>query len=373
MSVFTHPAYDRHEQVIYCHDQASGLRAIIALHDTRLGPALGGCRMYPYANEEDALHDVLRLSRGMTYKASLAQLPLGGGKSVIIGDPRTAKSAPLFYAMGDFVEGLGGRYITAADYGTGVPEMQLISQRTRHVADAKPRAVNEGDSESGDPSPSTVRGIFAGLSAAVRYRFGRDDLTGLKVAIQGLGHVGFNLGRKLKAAGAELWVCDIDEASVQRAREELEAHIVDPQAIYSQDVDVFAPCALSGILNPDVIAVLKAPVIAGAANNQLASPEVGEELQRRGFLYSPDYAINAGGLIDVYYARTGGTTEALEAHVDSIGDTLTQIFQRADAEGLATSVVADRLAMERLEAVYAAQQSTQRSPQGAVAEQSVAK
>jgi leucine dehydrogenase len=354
MSVFSHPAFDSHEQIVFCHDKASGLRAIIALHDTRLGPALGGCRMFPYACEDDALRDVLRLSRGMTYKASLAQLPLGGGKSVIIGDPRTGKSAPLLHAMGDFVESLGGRYITAADYGTGVPEMQLISQRTRHVADAKPRAVVDDDTENGDPSPSTVRGIFAGLRAAVRYRLGTDDLTGLKVAIQGMGHVGFNLGRKLKAAGAELWVSDIHDASVQRAHEELGAHVVNPQDIYALDVDVFSPCAMSGILDADVLDVLRANVIAGAANNQLAAPEIGVELQRRGCLYAPDYAINAGGLIDVYYARTGGSTEALEAHVESIGMTLTQIFRRADEEGVATSVVADRLAMERLNSAAAA-------------------
>lgn len=348
MPVFTHPDYDNHEQIVYCHDKASGLRAIIALHDTRLGPALGGCRMYPYANETDALRDVLRLSRGMTYKASLAQLPLGGGKSVVIGDPRTDKSTALWHAMGDFVEGLGGRYITAADYGTGVPEMQLITQRTKHVADAKPRSTQDGDSENGDPSPSTVKGIFAGLRAAVAHRLGTEDLTGLKVAIQGMGHVGFNLGRKLKAAGAELWISDIHEPSIQRAQAELEAHVVEPEDIYGLDVDVFSPCAMSGILTADVLEVLRANVIAGAANNQLANAEIGVELQRRGCLYAPDYAINAGGLIDVYYARTGGTTEELEAHVESIADTLTQIFKRADAENLATSVVADQLAMERL-------------------------
>lgn len=349
MPVFSHPDYDRHEQIIFCHDKASGLRAIIALHDTRLGPALGGCRMYPYACDNDALRDVLRLSRGMTYKASLAQLPLGGGKSVVIGDPRTDKSKALWHAMGDFVEGLGGRYITAADYGTGVPEMQLITQRTKHVADAKPRAALEGDSENGDPSPSTVQGIFAGLRAAVAYRFGSDDLRGLKVAIQGMGHVGFNLSRKLKAAGAELWVSDIHEPSAQRARDEFGAQVVNPQDIYGLDVDVFSPCAMSGILTTDVLEVLRAKVIAGAANNQLADAAIGVELQRRNCLYAPDYAINAGGLIDVYYARTGGSTEELEAHVESIGATLTQIFRRAEEEGAATSVIADRLAMERLE------------------------
>jgi len=209
MSVFAHPDFDRHEQVVFCHDQASGLKAIIAIHNTRLGPALGGCRMFPYANDDDALRDVLRLSRGMTLKSSLAGLKLGGGKAVIIGDPHTGKSQALLHAMGDFIESLGGRYITAADSGTGDAEMQAFAQRTRHVMGATPRTLLDGSIASGDPSPSTALGVFVGLKAAVRHRLGRDDLTGLKVAIQGVGHVGLGLGRRPQGGRRRAsWVAD---------------------------------------------------------------------------------------------------------------------------------------------------------------------
>ena len=345
MSVFSHPEFDQHEQVVFGHDQASGLKAIIAIHDTTLGPALGGCRMWSYASDEEALRDVLRLSRGMTYKSALANLPLGGGKAVIIGDPQQGKSEALFQAMGDFIDSLGGRYITAADSGTGVAEMRLMAERTRHVAGA---SVREGF--NGDPSPSTAYGVFVGLQAAVRHRLGRDDLRGLKVAIQGVGQVGFGLARHLHEAGAELFVTDIVAANVQRAVDELGAHAVRQQDIYGLDVDVFAPCALGAIVNRDTLEALRAPVIAGAANNQLASPELAEELRSRGCLYAPDYAINAGGIIDVAFQRGDATPAELRAHLDGIGATLAEIFARADAEGATTTAIADRLARERLQA-----------------------
>jgi len=360
MSVFTHPDFDHHEQVVFCHDKASGLRAIIAIHDTTLGPALGGCRMFPYASDDDALRDVLRLSRGMTLKSSLAGLKLGGGKAVIIGDPHSDKSPALLHAMGDFVDSLGGRYITAADSGTGEPEMQAFAQRTRHVIGATPRATLDGTIASGDPSPSTALGVFVGLREAVRQRLGRDDLNGLKVAIQGIGHVGFGLARHLKEAGAELWVCDTFDANVQRAVEELDANAVRPHDIYGLDVDVFAPCAMGGILNAETLQSLRAPVIAGAANNQLASPEIGVELQRRNHLYAPDYAINAGGIIDVYYQRIGGSPAQTDAHVRGIAETLREIFERAASNDESTSIVADRLAQERLGGQHASQKQPQR-------------
>lgn len=221
MPIFAHPEFDHHEQVQFCHDQATGLKAIIAVHNTRLGPALGGCRMFPYADEQQALNDVLRLSRGMTYKSALAGLPLGGGKAVIIGDPHKDKSEALFRAMGEFVESMGGRYITAADSGTGVAEMALMGQRTRHVVGAGSREQLGGGTRSGDPSPATALGVFIGLREAVLQRLGRSDLTGLRVAVQGLGQVGFNLARQLREAGAELWVHDIQEANVRRAVDEL--------------------------------------------------------------------------------------------------------------------------------------------------------
>jgi leucine dehydrogenase len=350
MSVFSHIEFDHHEQVVYGHDQASGLKAIIAIHNRNLGPALGGCRMWPYASDEEALRDVLRLSRGMSYKSALARLPLGGGKAVIIGNPHTGKSEALFQAMGDFVDSLGGRYITAADSGTGVAEMQIMAERTRHVAGAGQREAFGGGMRNGDPSPSTAYGVFIGLQAAVKQRLGRDDLNGLRVAIQGVGQVGFGLAQQLKEAGAELWVTDIVEANVRRAVEQLGATAVGRNDIYGLEVDVFAPCAMGAIINPQTLEALRAPVIAGAANNQLAVAELAEELRRRGCLYAPDYAINAGGIIDVCYERNGGSTAELKAHIEGIGATLTEIFQRAEREGATTTAIADRLAEERLRA-----------------------
>ncbi|HWV10509.1 Glu/Leu/Phe/Val dehydrogenase dimerization domain-containing protein [Pseudomonas sp.] len=347
MSVFSHVEFDHHQQVVFGHDKASGLRAIIAIHNSNLGPALGGCRMWPYANDEQALRDVLRLSRGMTYKSALANLPLGGGKAVIIGDPHTGKSEALFQAMGDFVESLGGRYITAADSGTGVAEMQIMAERTRHVAGAVPREAFGGGVRNGDPSPSTAYGVFVGIQVAVRHRLRRDSLSGLRVAIQGVGQVGFHLAQHLKAAGAELWVSDIVEANVRRAVEQLGARTVSQQDIYGLDVDVFAPCAMGGIINRQTLEALHAPIIAGAANNQLADAELADTLKRNGCLYAPDYAINAGGIMDVYYERSGGSAAALKTHIEGIGDTLAQIFQRADLEGRSTTDVADQLAEQR--------------------------
>ncbi|WP_137971708.1 Glu/Leu/Phe/Val dehydrogenase [Pseudomonas sp. F(2018)] len=348
MPVFTHIDFDHHEQVVFGHDQASGLKAIIAVHDTTLGPALGGCRMWNYASDEEALRDVLRLSRGMTYKSALARLPLGGGKAVIIGDPRNGKTEALFQAMGDFVDSLGGRYITAADSGTGVAEMQIMAERTRHVAGAGQREAIGGGTRDGDPSPATAYGVFVGIRSAVRHRLGRDDLNGLTVAIQGVGQVGFGLARHLKDAGAELWVTDIHEANQRRAVEQLGARAVGQQEIFGLDVDVFAPCALGAIINPQTLEALRAPIIAGAANNQLASAELAEQLRRRDCLYAPDYAINAGGIIDVCYERTGGSAEQLKAHIEGIEATLDEIFQRSKAEGATTTAVADRMAQERL-------------------------
>ena len=347
MSVFSHIDFDHHEQVVYGHDKANGLKAIIAIHNSNLGPALGGCRMWAYANDDEALRDVLRLSRGMTYKSALANLPLGGGKAVIIGDPHTGKSAALFQAMGDFVDSLGGRYITAADSGTGVAEMQIMAERTRHVSGAESREAFTGGTRNGDPSPATAYGVFIGIQAAVKHRLGRDDLHGLKVAIQGVGQVGFDLARQLKAAGAELWVSDIVEANVRRAVEQLGATAVTQQAIFGLDVDVFAPCAMGGIINQQTLEALRAPIIAGAANNQLADASLAETLRRNECLYVPDYAINAGGIIDVYYGRSGGSAAQLKAHIEGIGATLGQIFQRAESASKTTVEIADQLAEER--------------------------
>ena len=343
--VFTHPAFDGHEEVVFCHDRESGLRAIIAIHNSARGPALGGCRMWPYGSEEEALTDVLRLSRGMTYKAALAGLRLGGGKSVIIADPRRDKSPALFRAMGRCVDGLAGRYIVAEDVGVGVEDVEIMGRETRHVAGA-------GNGGAGDASRATAYGVFRGLRAAVGRRLGRTSVKGLRVAVQGLGNVGRELAGLLSQQGAELFVADIHAQAVEEAVAELGTRAVAPEAIYDAEADVFAPCALGAVLNDDSIPRLKAKVIAGSANNQLAEDRHGAALKARGILYAPDYVINAGGLIYVSgdAARTNGAGfdhDAALARVAGIGDTLIEIFARAEAEDRPTSAAADRIAEER--------------------------
>lgn len=347
MSVFSHPEFDDHEQVMFCRDAASGLRAIIAIHDTRLGPALGGCRMWPYPSEDAALTDVLRLARGMSYKSALAGLELGGGKSVIIGDPRRDKSEALWRAFGRFLDSLGGRYIAAEDAGTSVADLKQVALETRHVAGIADKPAGDGV-RSGDPSPVTARGVFIGLQATVEQRLGRSDLAGLRVAVQGLGSVGYRLAEQLHEAGARLWVTDLYPERVARAVAELGAEAVEAEAIYDLEVDVFAPCALGAVINDDTIPRLRAPVIAGAANNQLAEPRHGEALMERGILYAPDYVINAGGVIDIALERHGFDRKRLLARLNGIRDTLLEIFRRAERERLPTALIADRLAEERL-------------------------
>ncbi|GAA5525401.1 leucine dehydrogenase [Microbulbifer aestuariivivens] len=349
MSIFSHPAYDKHEQVAFYQDAKSGLKAIIAVHNTNLGPSLGGCRMWPYADDGEALNDVLRLSRGMTYKSAMAGLKLGGGKSVIIGDPRKDKSPELLRAMGDFLNTLGGRYITAEDSGTSVEDMRVISERSRYVS-----GVVEGSEHGGDPSPSTAYGVFVGLRAAVEHRWGKTDLAGLKVSLQGVGNVGFRLARLLKDAGAELFVTDIFQDNIDRAVNELGATAVAADEIFDVEADLFAPCAMGAILNDNTIARLKVGAIAGAANNQLAEARHAEVLRGKGILYAPDYVINAGGIIDVYYQQQGARDAGgcydpaeVKAHIDRIGSTLREVFERAEASGETTAHVADRVAEER--------------------------
>ncbi|WP_028080338.1 Glu/Leu/Phe/Val dehydrogenase dimerization domain-containing protein [Solimonas soli] len=346
MAVFSHPEFDHHETVSWCHDAASGLRALIAVHNTHLGKGLGGCRMWPYRSEAEALTDVLRLSRGMTYKAALAGLPQGGGKSVIIGDPRRDKTPELMRAMGRAVNRLNGAYVVAEDSGTSVADMRLMAQETVHVGGlADEKAIAEG--RTGDPSPATAYGTFIGLKAAVRHRLQRDDLRGLKVAIQGVGNVGHRLARHLHEAGAELWVTDLHAPAVERCVREFGATAVPMEAIHALEVDVFAPCALGAVLNDTTIPVLKAPVVAGAANNQLAiADRHGEALRERGILYAPDYCINAGGIIDIYYEGPGYDWAIVEAHLQKIGTTLAEIFERAQREAQPTHRIADRMAEE---------------------------
>jgi leucine dehydrogenase len=343
MSVFSHPEFDAHEQVAFRFDRASGLKAIIAVHSTRLGKGLGGCRMWPYASDTEALTDVLRLSRGMTYKAALAGLPQGGGKSVIIGDPRHDKTPALIQAMGRFVESLGGQYIVAEDSGTSVADIRMMAGETRYVGGlADEKSVAAG--RTGDPSPATAMGTFIGIKAAVKARLGRDDLQGLKVAIQGVGNVGGRLARHLHQAGAKLWVTDLHQPAVDRCVQELGAVAVPMDAVHGLDVDVYSPCALGAILNDKTIPAIKAKIIAGAANNQLAKPKHDHALVERGILYAPDYVINAGGIIDIFYEGPNYDEATVHTHLERIGHTLGQIFRHSANENRPTGEIADRMA-----------------------------
>ncbi len=351
MSVFSHPEFSQHERVSFFNCEKTGLRAIIAVHNTNLGPALGGCRMWSYENDEQALRDVLRLSQGMTYKAAITGLPLGGGKSVIIGDARTQKTPELMQSMGRAVETFAGRYIVAEDVGTTVDDMNAIHTQTQHVV-----GISHAGEGSGDPSPTTALGVFTGLKAAVRYRLHRNDLKGLKVAVQGLGNVGYNLCKHLHNAGAQLFVTDMQKDRIEQAVKEFGATGVALNDIYAQDVDVFSPCALGAIINDGTIKQLKAKVVAGAANNQLAEARHGDVLRSAKILYAPDYLINAGGLINVYFEHRARSTgkpydrAEVEAQVQKIDDTSESIFRLAEAEGIATSAAANRIAEERFNA-----------------------
>ncbi|WP_370305209.1 Glu/Leu/Phe/Val dehydrogenase dimerization domain-containing protein [Sinimarinibacterium flocculans] len=346
MQLFSHPEFDAHETVSFCFDAAAGLRAIIAVHDTHLGKALGGCRMWPYASEADALTDALRLSRGMTYKAALAGLPQGGGKSVIIGDPRRDKTPELMRAMGRAVDRLNGAYVIAEDSGTTVADMRLMAEITAHVGGlADEQAVAAG--RTGDPSPATAKGVFIGIRAAVRHVWQREDLRGLRVAVQGAGNVGYRLCRHLHEAGAQLWVTDLHAPAVERCVKDFGAVAVGMDQIATLDVDVFAPCALGAVLDDASIPAIKAKIVAGAANNQLARPQHDRALMERGIVYAPDYCINAGGIIDIFYEGPDYDAARVDAHLERIGATLTEIFARAAAERRPTGEIADRMAEER--------------------------
>ncbi|HEX7051666.1 MAG TPA: Glu/Leu/Phe/Val dehydrogenase [Longimicrobiales bacterium] len=334
--------YD-HEQVVFCYEPAADYRGIIAIHDTTLGPALGGTRFWNYENDRDAIIDVLRLSRGMTYKAAVAGLNLGGGKSVIIGDPKRVRREALFRAHGRFVESLGGRYITAEDVGTSVEDMDYVHMETENVTGIADR--------SGDPSPVTAYGVYRGIKAAARERFGSDALGGIRIAVQGLGHVGYNLCADLAAEGARLIVTDIDEERTQKAAKDFGAEAVAPDKIYSVDAQIFAPCALGAVVNDVTIPQFRFEIIAGAANNQLAEERHGDELARRGILYAPDYVINAGGLINVYGELNHWTPERAKRKAGEIYDTLTQIFELAKEQGIPTYEAADRIAERRIQQV----------------------
>ena len=336
-----------HEQVIFCRDEVSGLRAIIGIHNTVLGPALGGCRMFPYASERDALIDVLRLSRGMTYKAAVAGLNLGGGKAVIIGDPKVDKSEILWRAFGRYLEGLGGRYITAEDSGTTMDDMEMIRLETRHVT-----GISRSVGGSGDPSPVTAFGVFSGMKAAVEERFGRSDFRGLKIAVQGVGHVGYHLVGHLVEAGARVVVADIDLENVRKAVTDHGVEAVSPEEIYDVECDVFAPCAMGAIVNEATIPRLTCKLIAGAANNQLRDEAIDAvALGDRKILYAPDFVINAGGLMNVAKELEGYNQERALNQAASIYSIMKRVLERAKKHNIHTFRAANNLAMDRIELV----------------------
>jgi len=324
-------------------DQASGLEAIIAIHDTRLGPALGGCRFIHYGSEEDALVDALRLARGMTYKAALAGLDHGGGKSVLVKPHRRFDRTALFRAFGRFVEDLRGHYITAEDSGTSIEDMDVIRGVTKYVT-----GVDPSRGGSGDPSPFTALGVRRGIEACVKFALGRDALDGIHVAVQGVGHVGYHLCRELHAQGAQLTVADVDPLKAERAQREFGAAIAPLDDIFAVQSDVFAPCALGSALNRETVPRLRCRIVAGAANNQLAEPTMGMALMDRGILYAPDYAINAGGLVNVAQEILGYDAEKARARTLKIFDTIFEIAERARRAMTPTDIIANKMVEERL-------------------------
>lgn len=347
MSVFDHAEFDHHERVVFCSDKSTGLRAIIAVHSTALGPGAGGCRMWNYASESDALTDVLRLSRGMSYKNAMANIQFGGGKAVIIGDAKTDKTAEMFRAFGRCVDQLSGDYVTAEDVGVRVADMDEVATQTRYVSGLSQR----GSAAGGDPSPWTARGVYVGMLQAIQHHFGTDSAKNMRVAVQGVGGVGYHLCAWLHKAGAELIVADIDAQRLDRVHNEFNAKIVGTDEILSAEADVFAPCALGAVINERTVDTLKASIVAGAANNQLATPEDGERLRQKNVLYVPDYVINAGGIISAEGEFYGQISEQEVARrVDAIGPRLKSIFIESTATGKGTHEIADALARDRINA-----------------------
>jgi leucine dehydrogenase len=345
MSVFSAADFKVHETVAFFHDKQSGLKSIIAIHSTALGASCGGVRMYPYASDDEALADVLRLSRGMSYKSAIAGLPLGGGKAVIIGDPGKDKSEARLLAFADAVNALGGRYITAMDVGVTQKDMPMIARGTKFVA-----GYDQPGKTGGDSGPWTALGVFLGLKAAVKHKLGVESTKGLTVAVQGLGKVGMRVARQLHEEGANLVVADVNMEAAERAKAEFSARVLPVDEIITAECDVLSPNALGAILNETTIPNVQAKVIAGGANNQLARDEQGETVRARGILYAPDYVINGGGIIAVAGQIFGWSDAEIEQRVVAIGDTLGQIFRRADSESRPTSMIADRMAEERMAA-----------------------
>jgi leucine dehydrogenase len=333
-----------HEQVVYCSNKEAGLKAIVAIHNTTLGPALGGTRMWKYPTDEAALKDVLRLSRGMTYKAAISGLNLGGGKAVIIGDSATQKNELLLRTFGKFVEGLAGRYITAEDVGTSVKDMEYVRMETKYVT-----GISKALGGSGDPSPVTAYGVYVGMKACAKFRWGSDSLKGRKIAVQGAGQVARYLCEHLYNEGAEIYVTDIIEAKIKRVLETVKAKVVNPEEIYDTDAEIFSPNALGGIINNETIGRLNAEIIAGGANNQLEDEKVhGPKLLEKDILYAPDYAINAGGLINVANELEGYRQDRALKQAESIYEIITRVLEISKHENIPTYEASNKIAEERL-------------------------
>jgi len=343
--IFEMLEHDNYEQILFCQDKQTGLKAIIAIHDTTLGPALGGTRMWPYASEEEAVIDALRLAKGMTYKAAAAGLNLGGGKAVIIGDPGR-KTEELLRAYGRFIHSLNGRYITAEDVGTSVEDMDIIRQETKFVT-----GVSPAFGSSGNPAPVTAFGVYRGMKAAAQAAYGMDTLTDKTIAVQGVGNVAYHLCRYLHEEGAKLIVTDINPDNMKRAVDEFAAMPVGAEEIYGVECDIFSPCALGAIINDQTIPQLKAKVIAGSANNQLKELRHGEMLAEKGIFYAPDYVINAGGVMNVADELQGYNKERALKKVATIYDNIRKVFEISAQEGIPSYLAADRLAEKRIESV----------------------
>lgn len=344
MEIFNYMEKYDYEQLVFCQDKQSGLKAIICIHDTTLGPALGGTRMWTYESEEAAIEDALRLGKGMTYKNAVAGLNLGGGKTVIIGDPRKDKNEAMFRAFGRYVQGLNGRYITAEDVGTTVADMDLIHEETDYVT-----GISPAFGSSGNPSPVTAYGVYRGMKAAAKEAFGTDSLEGKTISVQGVGSVAYTLCEYLNNEGANLIVTDINKEAVQRAVQEFGAKAVDPSEIYSVDCDIYSPCALGATINDQTIPQLKAKVIAGSANNQLKDERHGDKLHELGIVYAPDYVINAGGVINVADELYGYNRDRAMKKVEMIYDNIAKVIEISKRDGIPTYKAADRLAVERIE------------------------
>lgn len=346
MEIFTYMEKYDYEQLVFCQDENSGLKAIIAIHDTTLGPALGGTRMWTYNSEAEAIEDALRLAKGMTYKNAAAGLNLGGGKTVIIGDPKKDKSPEMFRAFGRYIQSLNGRYITAEDVGTTVNDMDLIHMETDFVTGISPEFGS-----SGNPSPVTAYGVYKGMKAAAKEAFGTDSLEGRTVAVQGVGSVAYTVCEHLHEEGANLIVTDINKEAVNRAVEAFGAKVVDPDDIYSVECDIYAPCALGATVNDETIPQLKAKVIAGSANNQLKTSEHGDIIHEKGIVYAPDYVINSGGVINVSDELNGYNQSRAKKKVETIYDSLMRVFEISKRDNIPTNVAADRMAEERIASI----------------------